>query len=178
MRGRHPNDDGIPAIVADETGWTWTAQVGPDRHHWTRLSFADDDPWRNRPPQRFQGLTMQDRPRGADVTWRMVARPAGPGYICVGDAAAVLDPASSHGVLKTIMSGMMASHVIAENPTGSASPTAAIDAYTDWLTGHFTADVATLMEMYRSLPHPPPWVRDEGALPFTLREARASRAGQ
>ena len=178
MRGRHPNDDGIPAIVADETGWTWTAQVGPDRHHWTRLSFADDDPWRNRPPQRFQGLTMQDRPRGADVTWRMVARPAGPGYICVGDAAAVLDPASSHGVLKTIMSGMMASHVIAENPTGSASPTAAIDAYTDWLTGHFTADVATLTEMYRSLPHPPPWVRDEGALPFTLREARASRAGQ
>ena len=102
---------------------------------------------------------MRDQSRGADVTWRIVERPAGSGYICVGDAA-VLDPASSHGVLKAIMSGMMAGHVIAENLTGSASPATATGAYTEWLTDHFRADVAALTEMYRSLARPPAWVRD------------------
>ena len=93
----------------------------------------------------------------ADVTWRTVTRPAGPGYICVGDAAAVLDPASSDGVLKAVMSGMMAGHVIAASVTGAATP-AAMLTYARWLDGQFEADVSALAEMYRSLPHPPGWV--------------------
>ncbi len=161
LRGSSFASDGVPEIVADEAGWTWTARIAPGLHHWTRLSFAAADPWRNRPPQRFEGLTMRDQSRGADVTWRIVERPAGSGYICVGDAAAVLDPASSHGVLKAIMSGMMAGHVIAENVSGSASPIAAIHAYRDWLTGRFDADVTALSGLYRSLPHPPAWVLDD-----------------
>ncbi len=163
MRGSDPASDGLPEIVADESGWTWTAPIAPGLHHWTRLSFSDGDPWRVRPPQRFEGLTPLDRTRGADVTWRIVERPAGPGYICVGDAAAVLDPASSHGVLKALMSGMMAGHVIAEHIGGGATSIAAIFAFTRWLTGHFNTDVTALTGLYRSLPHPPAWVLDDVA---------------
>jgi len=177
LRGSSFASDGVPEIVADETGWTWTARIAPGLHHWTRLSFTDDDPRRNRPPPRFEVLTMRDRPRGADVSWRIVERPAGPGYVCVGDAAAVLDPASSHGVLKALMSGMMAGHVIAENISGSATPHAATGAYINWLTNHFTADVSALIEMYRSLPDPRMWVRDHDASSFHLVQPPEGRAG-
>ena len=89
------------------------------------------------------------------MTWRIVSQPAGPGYVCVGDAAAVLDPASSHGVLKGLMSGMMAVHVIAQAESGTASMTAATEAYSAWLREWFQADARALRRMYQDLPHPP-----------------------
>src|SRR5579884_4098434 len=152
-----------PEIVADETGWTWSARIAPGRYHWTRLSLAAGEPPRAGPPPRLAGLTPLGRPRGADVTWRMVARPAGAGYVCAGDAAAVLDPASSHGVLKALMSGMMAGHVIAHAAAGAASPQAAIQTYTAWLTEWFEADVAALTRLYGELPCSPAWAA--GAAP-------------
>jgi flavin-dependent dehydrogenase len=157
-RGHLPDHEKAPEIVADETGWTWTAKIGVDLYTWTRLSFDRDDPQRDQPPITFASLTPIAPSRGADVTWRIVERPAGPGYLCVGDAAAVLDPASSHGVLKALMSGMMAGHVIAEHRTGTATPAAAIRAYTAWIEGHFDADVAALSDLYRKLPNPPAWI--------------------
>jgi flavin-dependent dehydrogenase len=38
---------------------------------------------------------------------------AGPGYFTVGDAATVQDPSSSHGVLRAIMSGLLAGRMAA-----------------------------------------------------------------
>jgi flavin-dependent dehydrogenase len=157
-RGSCPERDDAPAIVADETGWTWTARIAPGSYHWMRLSLVDSDPWRDRPPPAFAQLVPAGRPRGADVTWRIVSRPAGPGYVCVGDAAAVLDPASSHGVLRALMSGMMAAHVIAQACTGTASEAAVTDTFTAWLRTLFEDDVTGLRRLYQSLPSPPVWV--------------------
>jgi flavin-dependent dehydrogenase len=163
VTGDCPERDEAPEIAADETGWSWSACIAPGFYHWTRLSLATDDPLRDRPPEAFSHLTPAKRTRGADVTWRIVSHPAGPGYVCVGDAAAVLDPASSHGVLKGLMSGMMAVHVIAQVVAGSASDGAAIEAYSAWLREWFRADARELRRMYRALPHPPPWVRERTA---------------
>ena len=160
VQGDCPERDDAPEIAADATGWTWSACVAPGLYHWTRLSLAADDPLRGRPPRVFSDLTPTSRPRGADVTWRLVSRPAGAGYLCVGDAAAVLDPASSHGVLKGLMSGMMAAHVISQVVTGGASDVAATETYSAWLREWFHADVRELRRMYRELPHPPAWVRE------------------
>ena len=155
--------DEAPEIAADETGWSWSACIAPGLYHWTRLSLAEDDPLRDRPPSAFAHLTPVSRTRGADVTWRIVSQPAGPGYVCVGDAAAVLDPASSHGVLKGLMSGMMAVHVIAQAESGTASIAAATEAYSAWLREWFRADARALRRMYQDLPHPPSWVREHPA---------------
>ncbi|MEO6878090.1 MAG: tryptophan 7-halogenase, partial [Gemmatimonadaceae bacterium] len=125
-RGQYPIPYEGPELVSDESGWTWTAQIGTDLYHWTRLSFAEHDPRRDKPPPAFSALTPLAPPRGADVSWRIVERPAGPGYLCVGDAASVLDPASSHGVLKALMSGMMAGHVITESARGAVPSAIAI----------------------------------------------------
>jgi len=61
--------------------------------------------WR---PAEFAALTADGEARGIDVTWTRVQPAARPGYLLAGDAAFVLDPASSHGLLKAIMSGMAA----------------------------------------------------------------------
>lgn len=97
--------------------------------------------------------------RGADINWRVVRRPAGPGFFVAGDAAAVLDPASSHGVLRAIMSGMMAAHLIAQVVCYDASESAAAQRYSDWIRRWFDHDVAGLRDLYGRLPKPPSWVR-------------------
>ena len=160
-----PERDDAPEIAADETGWSWSARIAPGLYHWTRLSLSEDDPLRDSPPSAFAQLMPVARTRGADVTWRIVSQPAGPGYVCVGDAAAVLDPASAHGVLKGLMSGMMAGHVISQVASGKASIVAATAAYSDWLNEWFQADARELRRMYQELPHPPPWVRERSAHP-------------
>jgi flavin-dependent dehydrogenase len=163
VTGDCPERDEAPEIAADETGWSWSACIAPGLYHWTRLSLSEDDPLRDRPPSAFAQLTPVSRTRGANVTWRIVSQPAGPGYICVGDAAAVLDPASSHGVLKGLMSGMMAAHVIAQVASGTATNAMAIETYSTWLREWFRADARELRRMYQELPHPPPWVRERPA---------------
>ncbi|HEX5992206.1 MAG TPA: hypothetical protein VFY70_06520, partial [Thermomicrobiales bacterium] len=147
-----------PEIVADATGWSWSARIAPNRYQWTRLSWRDDDPRRDQPPAELVDLPRDGRSRGADVTWHLVARPGGPDYLCIGDAAAVLDPASSHGVLKGLMSGMMAGHVLIQALAGLATEEAAIGAFTEWIGELFAAEVTALAHLYRQLPQPPGWV--------------------
>ena len=152
-KGSCPVRDDAPALVGDTSGWTWTARVRPGIYQWTRLSFSGriDADWM---PEEFRGLTVLTRSRGADVTWRMAAEAARPGWFMVGDAAATLDPTSSHGVLKAIMSGMMAGHLIGAVLAGKAPEDEAARAYHDWVARWFRADVARLTEFYRDLGAP------------------------
>ena len=75
----------------------------------------------------------------------------GPDWFMVGDAAATLDPTSSHGVLKAIISGMTAGHLIAAVLRDRAPAEEAAAAYHDWCAGWFSADAARLSEFYRKL---------------------------
>ena len=117
-------------------------------------------------PPEFRGLTPLAPSRGADVTWRMAAQAAGPGWFMVGDAAATLDPTSSHGVLKAIMSGMTAGHLISAVLGGRAPAGATADAYHEWLAGWFSEDAAKLTQFYRQL----------GAAGFAAPEAQKGLA--
>ncbi|HKP01726.1 MAG TPA: FAD-dependent oxidoreductase [Chthoniobacterales bacterium] len=150
-RGRCPARDDAPLISADATGWTWTARIQPELYQWTRLDFARTARPAGWLPAELQGLVPEGPTRAADVTWRKVEPVVGPGFFLVGDAAATLDPASSHGVLKGLMSGMMAAHFV-ESAGGGGQPEArAMLAYQEWLTGWFDADVAKLRALYSLL---------------------------
>jgi flavin-dependent dehydrogenase len=161
--GACPDRDGAPTIIADETGWTWTAEVRPNLYHWTRLNFDGGPPEAAFVPAELRGLSSRGGSRGADVSWRVVRRPAGPGFFVAGDAATVLDPASSHGVLKAIMSGMMAGHLIAQIVCYDASESAAAQRYSDWIRHWFDHDVAGLRDLYGRLHKTPGWVREWGS---------------
>jgi len=149
--GSCPARDEAPALVGDARGWTWTARVRPDTYQWTRLAFDGTQPAADWMPDEFRSLMPLGASRGADVTWRMADEVARPDWYIVGDAAAMLDPTSSHGVLKAIMSGMMAGHLIAAALKGAAPAQESAAAYRDWFAGWFAADAARLSQFYRQL---------------------------
>jgi 2-polyprenyl-6-methoxyphenol hydroxylase-like FAD-dependent oxidoreductase len=152
VRGACPERDEAPAVVADSDGWTWTARVKPNIYQWTRLSLSRETIKQSsqEPPAEFKRLESCGRARGADVTWRAVTRPAGAGYFIVGDAASVLDPASSHGVLKALMTGMMAAHSIRQI-VGGTDESLITKAYCRWFRGWFEHDVSKLKELYATV---------------------------
>jgi flavin-dependent dehydrogenase len=147
-----------PALTVDRTGWTWTAQVGQLAYWQIRLVWRDhpvsgesaEDDWRNQ-----RGLTY-----GSDVTWGLTERSAGPGYFVIGDAAIILDPASSHGILRALMSGMMAAHLVVQTVTCRLDPDLGARWYDQWMRNWFVHDASKLRELYRELRHPP-----SGAMP-------------
>lgn len=159
VEGDCPIRDDAPAIVADNTGWTWTAKVRPQLYQWTRLSFTNQPLEKDWIPEEFYGLKPWGKALAADVTWRIVSQPAGLGYFLVGDAAAILDPASSHGVLKAIMSGIMTAHCISQILHRRQFENQVIQGYSQWVKNWFKTDVEKLRETYALLPNAPDWVR-------------------
>jgi len=133
-----------PEFEGDADGWTWVAPVGPGRWHWTRLSFGGRCMTREWIPPSLAGLTASGPARGADMTWRMASTFAGPGWILAGDAAAVLDPACSHGVLRALLTGVRSGH-LAVDPIPSACAV-----YNAWLRAGVEADADGLRKLYRS----------------------------
>lgn len=151
VEGECPPRDDAPALMADAEGWTWTARVKPRLYQWTRVRFDGEQTPAEWLPDEFAGMRRRGPARGADVTWRIAERVADAGWFMVGDAAAVLDPTSSHGVLKALMSGMMAGHLVTAVVQGRAPADGAAAAYQSWLAGWFETDAAKLGEFYRQV---------------------------
>jgi flavin-dependent dehydrogenase len=152
VKGSCPARDEAPLLVGDRSGWTWSARVGADVYQWTRVRFGSRA--RGGAPDELHDLTPLGPVRGADVTWRMAERAAGPGWFVVGDAAATLDPTSSHGVLKAILSGITAGHLVEAAVRGKAPTSEIATAYHDWMAGWFHKDAANLRAFYRTLGAP------------------------
>jgi len=146
--GTCPMRDGAPALVADEGGWTWSARVRPGVYQWTRLRVDRDTPQSAEPPSELATLTPLGRSRGADVTWILANRSAGPGWLITGDAAARLDPASGQGILRAVMGGMMAGHAAHRHLREGVE---IVEAYTRWQNDRFFAGAMALTALYRSL---------------------------
>jgi flavin-dependent dehydrogenase len=155
--GSCPERDAVPALSADAAGWTWVARVRSQIYQWTRLNFDGQRPDPDWLPAELAKLKACQPTRGADVTWRIASSPAGPGYFLVGDAAAALDPCSSHGVLRALMSGMYAGHLIVQVLAHGQPAMLAIEAYSTWLRDWFNHEAQKLTELYSVLVHPPLW---------------------
>lgn len=150
--GVWPERDSAPRLAGNERGWLWTAKVWPGTYQWTRVALGDEAAVSSRGvPEQMRHLVPRGKPRGADVTWRAAVEPAREGWFMVGDAAAILDPASSHGVLKALVSGITAGHLVHGVLGRSADALAAATAYREWFTGWFAEDVSQLSRFYREL---------------------------
>jgi flavin-dependent dehydrogenase len=142
---------GGPAPPADpefrlgRQGWTWIAPVEPGKWHWSSLSFAARPVPAGWIPPSLARLVPVGPVLGADMTWRMAASLAGPGWFLVGDAAAVLDPACSHGVLRALCSGMAAGRLAGTGVTGAGPQ------YTGWLAAFVRRDAGVLRARYDGL---------------------------
>jgi flavin-dependent dehydrogenase len=143
-------DNPTPSIYPDQCGWTWIAEVEPHRFQWTRVTELDYRPEPTWIPDGLRDLKAEPS-RSADVTWRMAKTVAGPGYFLAGDSAAVLDPSSSHGVLRAVMSGMMAAHLVIRHVCCGADAQACALTYQEWLSSWFQHDVKEMSRAYRAV---------------------------
>lgn len=140
-----------PLMAADDEGWTWIAPLGGDHCAWVRQRFDGTDPGPEWLPLEVASESEAPPSRGADVTWRCADRLAGPNWYLLGDAGAVVDPAASHGVLRAIMSGMQAAHLILKATEGLVDPCDAALHYEQWLRRWFLSDVQELEQLYANL---------------------------
>jgi flavin-dependent dehydrogenase len=113
--GECPPRDAAPHFMILQDGWLWTSRVRPGMYHWTRLFTAGSRPDRGWLPPEFAGLERSGPSRGADVSWRLLDACAGAGYFVLGDAAAVTDPSFAQGVLRALMSGILAGHLLTQS---------------------------------------------------------------
>lgn len=149
--GSLPELDLAPSLRGDSAGWLWKAMIRPGLYHWTQVMLDGTRLPRDWRPEEFRGLVPRGLPRGADVTWRLAAALAGPGWFSVGDAAAVLDPTSANGVLRALLSGITAGKLACGVRNGVLPPEQAATIYNDWFLGWFHSDSTQLREFYRSL---------------------------
>jgi flavin-dependent dehydrogenase len=147
VTGDFPGREREPEFRAIPGGWTWTARVGHRRYHWTSLSL-NEPAQAFAAPIKYAGLSPEGPPRAENVTWRCADRLAGHGFFLLGDAAVVLDPASSHGVLRALMSGIQAAHLAAAVIAGRAIGPEVAFWYNGWLRDWFHHDRAVLRQRY------------------------------
>ena len=151
-----------PRIEADRDGWTWIAKVREDVYTWTRLDWSEPGTNGEAPsplvPEMFEGCPSRESPRGADVTWRCAERMAGEGHFLLGDAAMVLDPASSQGVLRALLSGAIAAEFAARTLRGEAQERDLALSYDRGMKMRFHDARLGLRRLYREHAHPPEWI--------------------
>ncbi|MDN4544613.1 tryptophan 7-halogenase [Pseudomonas sp. C32] len=153
----HPYEQ-APHLLADLDGWTWIARVDDRVLHWTRLCFDKRSHLFRTVPERLQVLPTVGPVRGADVSWRISTSPAGAGFFRVGDAACVLDPAASHGVLKALMTGMQAAQAVFDCLQQPWLESEAQAQYSQWISEWFERDLTQMRHFYSTHPHPPDWL--------------------
>jgi flavin-dependent dehydrogenase len=138
-----------PVFAVNDTGWTWIAQVDSEICAWVRLGFSQTAE-RLGPPPQLAEFDIIGRERGADVTWRTAAAHAGRGFFRVGDAGAVLDPGASHGVLRAIMTGMVAARYSFQILKLGQEASAKAASYDQWIKQMLNRDVSVLRKLYRT----------------------------
>ncbi len=126
-----------PLFLFQKDGWDWQAPLGNDQVAWVELRLSE----------------VEDTPTsGVDLTWKYRPDCAGPGFFLVGDAAANLDPSSSHGVLRALMSGILCSHLIEGFQQGKMTEEEVAKSYQIWLSQQFRKDEMLLHQYYLDSP--------------------------
>ena len=69
-----------------------------------------------------------------------------------------LDPLSSHGIIKAVMSGIMTGYLISKIKYNSLDEEKAFSYYTNWIVEWFNNDMKNLRNLYLMHPYPPSWI--------------------
>ncbi|MES2766840.1 MAG: tryptophan 7-halogenase [Bacteroidota bacterium] len=147
----------FPQIEAVNHGWIWSAKITSSVYAWIRLYWEKSKLIREFVPDVLINLETIGRTRTIDVTWRLNRRLCGNGFFIVGDAASILDPAASSGVLHSIMSGIMVGYLIHANLRRGLSEEVVGKYYTDWYREYFSKRSKGLLSFYLEHFNPPAW---------------------
>jgi flavin-dependent dehydrogenase len=123
----------LVASYAD--GWAWSVATEPGLRHFTVMvepgrtglaegaagqryvaELAKITPFK----ELIESATLVEGPWGADASLYTARRFAGPGYLLLGDAGSFIDPLSSFGVKKALVSGWLAAIAVHTALTNAA----------------------------------------------------------
>lgn len=169
VKGGNTAWDHAPWLDMRTSGWVWRARVGRDVHGWVQLT---DHLKHTEPPDMGSNAQPLCRQRGADASWRMLGQCAGPGWMAVGDAAAVLDPVSGDGVLRAMTTGIAAAATAAAQLAGSAAPASDTLGYDALLRAGVTRRADLLRQHVPWVNPQTPAVTGEAAWPPSLARGR------
>lgn len=142
--------DRLPLIQAHADNWTWTADLGHGEYAWVSVTTHGRARAANWLPDALCGASAS-RSGGADVTWRMPAQTAGDGWFMCGDGALLLDPSSSHGVLRGLMSGIAAARGAVAACSGTTPGHRVSRDYHAWLSDWFRHDARVMAGHYHAV---------------------------
>lgn len=139
-----------PCMVWSSESWVWIAQVNKNLIVWNRVSLATHRIEKDWLPNVLKGCTIVKSIKAVDVTWRIATTVSTDNYFLIGDAAFVIDPASSHGILKAIMSGVLVAHLINKLVFNPSAASEIHRYYTNWIVNWFESDTKKLKSLYKS----------------------------
>jgi flavin-dependent dehydrogenase len=179
-----PNEKGgaeprFPEFSMRDAAWDWLAPIRQDRHAWVHMDLDPDLAKLRTIEGRAKcpvGLAPAGKTGARDVTWRIARPSAGPGYFLTGDAAWVLDPASSHGVLFAFLSAMTATEAIVESLRSPEVSEFLQARYSAWTEGWFCRDAAALISLYGATNTPPGWLSSAADAIRYIRMSPSDRA--
>lgn len=126
-----------PLFSFHDKGWDWQAPLQNNKSAWVSLRI---------------GEIGKNQARGLDLTWRYRLSSAGLGYFLLGDAAALLDPSSSHGVLRALMSGILFGFLAETHKHKAIAEERIISTYRQWLVQQFSHNEQHLRQHYTNSP--------------------------
>lgn len=129
-----------PRLVLLPWGWRWDAPLGNGRTAWVKL-FAS---------RKFLRQYKPANCKSADATWRVSRLPAQNSMFRIGDAALRLDPSSGKGVLRAMMSAIMAVHLVRSVKDKKVDRGTAESQYSRWITKWFDSDTSELRQLLKA----------------------------
>lgn len=125
-----------------DNGWYYRARIDADVTHWCVLTTTPTSS--TYVPPELVGYQAADVTRRQNATWQTNQPFSGPRHYLIGDAAYRLDPSSSHGVLKAVMSGIFAAHLISNTVEGKVDEDGAKAIYHAFIMNLFKQETARL----------------------------------
>ncbi len=129
-------DNVSPSLSVHDRSWHWQAPLGDGEAAWVCGTLKVPN-------------KGDDGSKLIDGTWRLSECPAGPNYFRIGDAVCRLDPRNGHGVLRAMMSALMATHLLKASATGEVEAHTAVEIYSQWIAHWFRFDAAQLAKLER-----------------------------
>lgn len=142
-------DQSEPSFLPKQDHWEWIAPEKGNNFTWTQVAQKG---WTDfSPPESLKGLPLTGSIDVYNVRWRLFRPTAVNGLLLCGDAAALIDPASSQGILSAVMSAIMAVTAIKNIIDAPHLEQFIYAGYDQWLTDQFESRASKLEAYYREL---------------------------
>jgi flavin-dependent dehydrogenase len=137
------------AFITAADHWNWLSPEKNGRCSWTRLARTG---WTDfSQPQVLSYHPMEAPADVWNVRWRAFRPLVAKGLVICGDAAGIIDPASSQGILSAAYSGIMAANCVREIFVQPAAENLWLSQYDQWFIEQFESKVARLKTYYQEL---------------------------